>query len=187
MAVAGAVLSFVPLLGLLLSIIGLAKAKARNGGGRTAGAVGIVLSLLFTGGLGYGVYKIANSTAADPACLSAEADALKLTSTLNTDGTALNSASQGGDKARFTAAANKFVSDIDSLEGQLTKAQAQATHTDVRAAIGNLDADLSSFTAGMHQALSGDTSNEAATTQAVNRLQSDGDSLDSLCGDVANG
>lgn len=186
-AVAGAVLSFVPLLGLLLSIIGLAMAKARNGGGRTAGTVGVVLSLLFSGALGYGVYKVANSTAADPACLSAEADVLKLTSTLNTDGTALNAASQGTDKARFTTAADKFVSDVDSLEGQLTQAQAEATHTDVRTAIANLDTDLSSFTTGMHQAISGNTSNESATTQAVNRLQSDGDSLDGLCGDVGNG
>ena len=112
---------------------------------------------------------------------------LGLTSTLNTDGAALNSAKQSGDRSKFVTAANTFVGDIQKLKTGLDSAEATATHSDVRIAIQNLDTDLASFDTGMQQVLSGNTSNETATTQAVNRLQSDGDAIDSLCGNVTNG
>lgn len=48
-AVIGLVLAFiVPVLGLILSIIGLKKAKSSNGDGKTVAIIGIVASSLFS-------------------------------------------------------------------------------------------------------------------------------------------
>lgn len=187
LALAGAIACFIPVIGLILSLIGRARAKSLGGAGRVAGNVGIVLSLLFTGGTGFAVYKIANSTAADPACLSAEADARELATTLTTDEQALKSADDSGDKAKITTAGGKFTGDLQNLVAQLQDAEAKATHDDVRQAIRSLSADLSTVATGLHQVLSGDTSNESTFDQASNRLQGDGDAVDNLCGNLSNG
>jgi hypothetical protein len=79
-AVAGVILAiFAPLLGLIFSIIGLAKSGARAGAGKVLSIVGIILSVV----VGVGativvvtlVNHVASSTAADPGCISAELDA----------------------------------------------------------------------------------------------------------------
>src|SRR5579859_7672800 len=48
-SVVGAVLSFVPLVGLVLSVVGFFRSRTRGGVGRTLAFVGIVLSILFGG------------------------------------------------------------------------------------------------------------------------------------------
>lgn len=186
-ALAGAIVSFIPVVGLILSIIGRVRAKALGGAGKTAGTVGIVLSVLFTGAAGFGVYKLANSTAADPACISAESDSRHLISTLSADESAMSTAEQNGDKSALTTAGNKFTSDIQSLSAQFAKDKAKATHDNVRTAISNFQNDLDAFAAGLQQLLNGDTSNQNATTAAGARLATDGNAVDNLCGNVTNG
>src|SRR5215472_4253857 len=93
-AVAGIILAiFVPLLGLIFSIIGLVKSGARAGAGKALSIVGIVLSLVV--GIGGTVAivtlanHVANSTAADPGCISAENDARQMATTITADGAAI--------------------------------------------------------------------------------------------------
>lgn len=187
LALAGAIVCFIPVLGLILSIIGRARANSLGGAGKVAGNVGIVLSLLFTGGAGFAVYKIGNSTAADPACISAEADTVKLTSTLNADAQALQDAESSGDSAKLQSAGQKFISDMRNLQQQLEAAQAKATHDNVRQAIQTFDTDLGTFLTGLQKVLSGDSSGGTAVTQTADKLQTDGDAVDNLCGNVGNG
>lgn len=187
LALAGAIVCFIPVLGLILSIIGRARAKSLGGAGKVAGNVGIVLSLLFTGGAGFAVYKIGNSTAADPACISAESDTVKLSSTLNADAQALQDAENSGDNAKLQSAGDKFISDMKGLRQQLEAAQAKATHDNVRQAIQTFDSDLSTFLTGLQQVLGGDASGSTAVSQTADKLQTDGDAVDSLCGNVGNG
>src|SRR5579859_6774744 len=49
LALAGAVLSVAPLVGLVLSVVGFVRSRTRGGVGRTAALLGILLSLLFSG------------------------------------------------------------------------------------------------------------------------------------------
>lgn len=186
-ALAGAICCFIPVLGLILSIIGRAKAKSLGGAGKVAGNVGIVLSLLFTGGAAFAVYKIGNSTAADPACISAESDSAKLMSTLNTDAQSMQDAENSGDATQLTTAGDKFISDMRSLQQQLTADEAKATHDNVRVALKKFDTDLGTFLSGLQQSLKGDSSGDTATNAAGQRLETDGDAIDSLCGNAGNG
>lgn len=186
-ALAGAICCFIPVLGLVLSIIGRAKAKSLGGAGKVAGNVGIVLSLLFTGGAAFGIYKIGNSTAADPACISAESDSAKLMSTLNADAQSMQDAESSGDKTQLTTAGDKFISDMRGLQQQLTADEGKATHDNVRVAIKKFDTDLDAFLTGLQQVLSGDASGADATDKAGQALENDGDAIDNLCGNVGNG
>ncbi|WP_051452145.1 hypothetical protein [Actinospica robiniae] len=186
-ALAGAICCFIPVVGLVLSIIGRARASALGGAGKVAGNVGIALSLVFTGGAAFGIYKIGNSTAADAACISAESDSAQLVSTLSADEQGLQDAESSGDSTQLTTAGDKFISDMRSLQQKLTGDEAKATHDNVRLAIKKFDTDLDTFLTGLQQLLHGDSSGEASADAAGQRLESDGDALDNLCGNVGNG
>jgi hypothetical protein len=187
LALAGAITSWVPLVGLVLSIVGLVRSKALGGAGKTAATVGIVLSLLFSVGWGFGVYKIGTSTAADPGCITAESGVRNLQSSLTADEQALNTAGQSGDQAQMTTAEQKFVTDMNSIKTVMDHSQSISTHANVKTAIGKVDTDLTTFISEFQQIMAGSTTDTSSLETSANSLSTDGDALDSLCGNLTNG
>jgi hypothetical protein len=183
-AVAGIILAiFAPLLGLIFSIIGLAKSGARAGAGRALSIVGIVLSVVVgTGGtiaVLTLVHHVANSTAADPGCISAEADAIHMGKTITADGAAINR--DASNPSAVQTDLQKFVTDMHSLQGSLSSAQAEATHQSVKTQIAALTSDINTLNTSLQAIARGDTSQANAMIAAANKLQSDGNTLDSTC------
>ena len=184
-ALAGAILSVVPLLGLVLSVGGLRKAGTLGGAGKTAAIVGIVLSLLFAGGYGYGIYELASSADVDPACSSM----LATESSLSGDESglaAVDSASGSGGQAALAT----MVAELRTLKAELDRDVVRATHADVRARIQAVDDDLGQMIADAKAVEGGNDAAVSGLETAAGRLQVDGEAVDSLCGDAdgdANG
>jgi len=187
LALAGAITSIIPVVGLVLSIIGLARVKALGGAGRTAAIIGIVLGLLFTGGIGFGVYKLANSTAADPACLTSEADILSMDAKVTADEAAMSSAASSGDADQQLKAANALLSDLETIKADLDRDVAKATHADVRAKIRTLDDDLGTVSVDMKLMIGGDSSVQSSGQAAINQMETDANAVDSVCSNVTDG
>jgi hypothetical protein len=187
LALAGAITCFIPVVGLVLSIIGRVRAKALGGAGKTAGTVGIVLSVLFLVGYGFAGFEIGNSTALDPGCLSAEAGMSRVDGALVSDDQALSSAEQSQDQTAMQAAANKFISDVKTAEGTLTHAESLSIHANVKAAITKANTDLQSVVTEFQQVENGDSSAASQLETTANSLTADGTALDNLCGNATNG
>jgi hypothetical protein len=187
LALAGAITSWVPLVGLVLSIIGFARSKALAGAGRTAATVGIILGVLFTGGAGFGIYKVAGSTAADPACLSSEAAMRSMESKLNADEQKLNSDSSSGDDTAALADLKTATDDLQSVKTQIDGDLQKATHANVKAALQKVDADLGEMITDFQKISNGDDSGATDLSSKLSQMESDGNAVDSLCGNVTNG
>ena len=187
MALAGAILSIIPLLGLIFSIIGLVRSKALGGAGKTAATIGIVLSIVFAGGYGFAAYKLGNSTAADPACISSESAASSMESKLNADETALTTAENSSDSSAVKTALDTMISDMQTIKGQLDSDVAEATHADVKAKLQAFDTDLGKLVTDLKAVENGDTSAATDLESVANRLGPEGDAVDSLCGNATNG
>lgn len=187
LALAGAITSIIPIVGLVLSIIGLARVKTLGGAGRTAGVIGIVLGLLFTGGIGFGIYKLVNSTAADPACLTSEADILSMDAKITSDESAMSSAASSGDAAQQLTAANALLSDLQAIKADLDRDVAKATHADVKAKISILDDDLGTVTTDLKLMIGGDSSVQSSGLTAINQMETDANAVDKVCSNVTNG
>lgn len=156
-AVIGAVMSVVPFVGLILSIIGLGKAKVRGGIGRSVATLGIVLSLIFIPAwcaAGYLVYKDVGTTAADPACVAAEGDYLTSTRTLDADAAAMARTTYG--TRQFTDAVKTYESDFQVLIESLQADSGRAENADVHTAIVSMIADLQQLKTMMGDLASGD-------------------------------
>lgn len=164
-SVAGACLCIIPLLGLIFSIIGIAKSGSRGGAGRVLGIVGIVLSLLFAGGYAAAAASINSSTAADPGCISAEASSRQLASQMQSD---------SGNMTKEQA-------DMQSLESGLQHAQSIAVHQSVKNAIGKMASDLTGMTNALNAMQKGDTSQASAVDNYAKKLGPDGDAIDRIC------
>ena len=178
-AVAGFILSLLPLLGLIFSILGLVRAGKIGGKGKGLAIAGIVLSLAIGGGYTAALVAVSKSTALDPGCTSAEASFNSMLNKLQTDEQKLNSDTSNatamqGDLSTFTA-------DIQSIKGALDSALAKAEHQSVKDKIQAMDQDVNTVLTGMQAIQKGDTSNLSQFEAAAGRLGSDGDSLDSLC------
>jgi hypothetical protein len=142
-ALTGALTCFVPVVGLVFSIIGLAKAKLLGGIGRPLAATGIALSLIFSAGEGVGGYyllKAVDSTGADPGCVSAIGDYLTYSQRLGADAAAMGRTRYG--TAQFTDSVRKYQADLEALIGKFDADAARADHGDVRSAITALVLDL---------------------------------------------
>jgi len=191
LALAGAILSVLPLLGLIFSIIGLSRAKVLGGAGRTAATVGIVLSLLFAAGWGTAVYfaatKLVNSTAADPACISAESAATSMESKLDADESVLSDAESSDSSSKVQAALDTMVSDMESIKGELDGDVAKATHATVKAKLQAFDTDLGKMITDLKSVENGDESAADDLDTVASRLSTDGDAVDSLCENLTNG
>jgi len=179
-AVAGIVLAILiwPL-GLVFSIIGLAKSKARAGVGRALSIVGIVISLII-GAASIGLVVVAaRSPAADPGCLAAENDARALTGKITADDNAI-SRDQGNASAE-KADINRFITDMQTLQSELNAAKAEAHHQSVQAKIGAMSTDLGIVVSDLQAIQRGDTSKVSQLDAAAGRLQGDGSAIDSIC------
>jgi hypothetical protein len=195
MAVAGVILSILPLIGLVLSIIGLSKANVLGGAGRTAATIGIALSLVFTGAYGLGIYKLVNSATADPACVSAEAEELVMDRKVSADEAALSTAEaqaeaaesvgvgvgDGGDGVQVALRA--MATDLRTSEADLGKAAVETTNAGVRAGIQAVRDDLGKLSAEVEEVRGGNDSAMSNLEAVAGQLQLDGDAVDRTCGD----
>jgi hypothetical protein len=186
-ALAGAITCFVPIVGLVLSIIGRVRARVLQGAGKTAGTVGIVLSLIFSGGYGALIVVLGDSTGADPGCITAEADARSLDSAINADEQAVNTAKQSGDQGQLNTALQKFLDDLSHMGTEEQADAAKARHANVQVAITKVSTDISKFETDAKQYFGGDSNVQATVQQDAQDMQADGNALDSLCGDFGNG
>jgi len=179
-AVAGIVLGILVWpLGLIFSIIGLAKSKARAGVGRGLSIVGIVISLII-GAASVGLVVVAaKSPAADPGCLAAESAARSLTAKITADDNAI-SRDQGNASAE-KADINRFITDMQTLQSELNAAKAESHHQSVQAKIGAMSADLGIVVADLQAIQRGDASKVSQLDAAAGRLQGDGSAIDSIC------
>lgn len=183
-ALAGAILSVLPPLGLVLSAVGLSRAKVLGGAGRTAAGVGIVLSLVFAGGYGVGVYELARSASVDPACASVSA----MESELSNDESALSTVeSSGGDGDAAGSALSAVVSELQTLDGELGGDAERATQADVQARIKAVKGDLGKMIVDLKAVEGGDDSALSGLNAVVGKLQTDGAAMNKVCGLAAAG
>jgi hypothetical protein len=203
MAVAGVILSVLPLLGLVLSIIGLSKANVLEGAGRTAATIGIALSLVFAGAYGLGIYKLVNSPTADPACVAAESAELIMDRKVSADEAALSAAetdaevgsgSGSGENAGSGAGADgvravlrAMAADLQTSEAALGKAAGETTNAGVRAGIQAVRDDLGRLIAEVERVQGGDASAMSDLEVVAGQLQVAGSAVDSLCGAGSGG
>ena len=179
-AVAGIVLAILVWpLGLIFSVLGLVKSKARAGGGRVLSIVGIIVALLVGAGSIGVVVVAARSPAADPGCIAAENDARALTSKITADDNAI-SRDQGNASAERTDI-HRFITDMQTLQSQLNAAQAEAHHQSVQAKIGAMSTDLGIVVSDLQAIQRGDASKVSQLDAAAGRLQGDGSAIDSIC------
>ena len=159
-ALVGAVLSVLPPLGLVLSAIGYARSRSRNGAGRIAALVGIVLAIVFGG-----IEAYVGSTAPllDSGCLDANSAAGRLR--------AIQSAPGGN--------LGVLATELDSIHTTLASAAAKADSAQVRTKIELVASDVEALSVDVTTAkTNGDMS------QLVNdevKLQLDGSAADSYC------
>jgi hypothetical protein len=180
-AIVGIILAVIfPILGLVFSIIGLARSKARAGAGKTLSIVGIVVSLLAGSGAAVlAVAIVAHWPAADPGCISAEGDLLNMDNKLIADRAAL-SQDQDNPLAK-QADMQHILTDMQSLQRQLTTAVPQAAHQSVKDELLAMISDINTYTSSYQAAENGDTSQISQVTNAAHNLQSDGAALDKTC------
>lgn len=160
LAVVGAVLSFLPLVGLVLSALGFVRSRTRWGSGRTVALVGIGLSLVFGGAE---AYVGATAPLLDSGCLDAESSASQLRAL---------QAAPGGDLTAVSVRLNTIHLALDSAAGKAGSAQVQVKLRLVADDVKALSADFATAQS------SGDTS--ALLTDEA-RLATDGAAADSYC------
>lgn len=178
-AVAGLILFFTAVLGLIFSIIGLVKSGKIGGKGRALAIAGLVLSILAGIGWGVVVVKAANSTVLDPGCNSMRNSFNSLISKLQTDVTKMST--DGSDQTAMQADVASFTADIQTMKTDLDDALAKAQHQTVKDKLQATDDDVTTVLTGLKAAESGDVSQLSATEAAANRLKTDGDAVDSVC------
>lgn len=160
LALAGAVVSFLPPVGLALSAIGLRRSRSRRGAGRTAALIGITLSLVLGG---VETYIAATAPILDSGCLNANTAASRLRAV---------QAAPGGDLSALAA-------ELDVIHTSLDGAADSADSAQVRTRLQLVAGDL--------EALSVDITNAKATGETAQlvtdeaKLQVDGTAADSYC------
>jgi hypothetical protein len=179
-AIAGIILAvFFPILGLIFSIIGLTKSKARAGAGKALSIAGIVVSLIVGAAAGTVIAVVSTSTAADAGCISAENDARQMSNTLNADDAAMSRDANNSTAERTDI--QHFLNDMQSLQRQWATAEAQASHQSVKTQIAAVISDMGTFTSSLQAIEQGDLSKVNEMTSAGSKLESDSNTLDSTC------
>ncbi len=184
LAVAGFVLSITAILGLIFSILGFNRSARIGGKGRGLAVAGIVLSLLFGAGWVALGYKVANSTALDPGCTSAESAFRNMLSTIEADETKLTNDASGSDQNALQTDLAKFTTDVQGIKTALDSALAKAEHQSVKEKIQAMDTDINTVLNGLKAIQNGDVSQVTEFEAAATRLGSDGDALDKICGSL---
>lgn len=159
-SVVGAALSFVPLVGLVLSVVGFIRSRTRGGVGRTLALVGIVLSILFGGAE---TYVGTTAPLFDAGCLGANSPASRLR------------AIQAAPGGNLTQLANE----LDSIHSDLDTAAGEADNSQVHAKIQSVANDVKSLSVDFTVAQkSGDMTR---LIDDETKLQTDGNAADSYC------
>ena len=178
-AVAGFILSLLPLFGLIFSILGLNRAGKIGGKGKGLAIAGIVLSLAIGAGYTAIVVSVGNSTALDPGCTSAEASFNSMLGKLQTDESKLSA--DASNQTALQADLGTFTTDVQGIKTALDSALTQAKHQTVKDKIQAMDTDVNTVLTGLKGIQSGDTSQLSAFEAAAGRLGTDGDALDNVC------
>ena len=160
LALAGAVLSFVPLVGLVLSVVGFVRSRTRGGVGRTAALLGVALSLLFGGAE---TYLSATAPMFDAGCLGAKSSASRLQAI---------EAAPGGNVPLLANEMNSIHADLAAAANEAECAQVRVKLQSVADDVKMVGGDLTA----MEQ--SGDTSRLLGDES---QLQTDGAAADSYC------
>jgi hypothetical protein len=159
-ALVGAVLSFLPPLGLVLSAIGYMRSRSRMGAGRIAALIGIVLAVVFGG---VEAYAASTAPLLDSGCRDANSAADRLRAL---------QASPGGNLAVLAA-------ELDSIHTTLAGAADKAGSAQVRTRIDLVAGDVEALSvAVMNAKTTGDMSQMVI---AENKLITDGNAADSYC------
>lgn len=147
---------FLPLVGLVLSIVAMLKTGPGKLSGRGVAVTALVLSILATGFWGFVGYKVGSKTSAlDPGCTNGKTAILDGMSKFDKDAAA-------SDQTAMTA-------DIQTIVNQLNDAIAKAHRADVKTAMQNVRDDFNSI-------LSGNASDDLQT-----KLNTDAQQIDNLC------
>lgn len=178
-SIAGFVLCFLPLLGIIFSILGLVKSGKVGGKGRGLAIAGLVLSLAFVGGYSAIAVAVSKSTVLDPGCNSMRASFNNLNSKLETDVNKLTSDSS--DATAMQSDLTAFTGDIQTMKSDLDDALAQAQNQSVKDKLQAMDGDLATVLSGLKAIQGGDTSQLNAFEAAAGRLGADGSAVDSVC------
>lgn len=179
-SVAGIILSFTVLLGVIFSILGLVRSGNIGGKGRGLAIGGLVLSLLFAGGWASALVAVSKSPALDPGCTTAESYFNSMDSKLLADES--NLTKDQGDATALQADLTTFTAHLQDMKNALDGALAKAQHQSVKDKIQAADTDVATVLAGLQAAQSGDATKMAAAEDAANRLDGDGTAIDNLCG-----
>lgn len=180
-AVAGLILSILPLLGIIFSILGLNRASKVGGKGRGMAITGLVLSIAFIGGYAAIGVAVSKSTALDPGCTSAESSFRSMLGTIQTDESKLTNDANASNQTALQGDLAKFTTDVQGIKTALDSALTQAQHQSVKDKIQTMDTDVNTVLTGLQAIQKGDTSQLTQFTDAAGRLGSDGDALDNLC------
>ena len=179
-SIAGFILCFTVVLGVIFSILGLVRSGKVGGKGRGLAIGGLVLSLLFGGGYAAGLVAVSKSPALDPGCTSAESYFNSMDSKLLTDES--NLTKDQSDATAAQADLTTFTADLQNVKNELDGALAKAQHQSVKDKIQAADTDVATMLTGLQAALSGDVTKMTAAEDAANRLEGDGTAIDNLCG-----
>lgn len=159
-AMVGAVLSFVPLVGLGLSAVGFVRSRTRGGVGRTAALVGIALSLVFGGAE---MYVGTTAPMFDAGCLGARPSASRLQ--------AIEDA-PGGNATLLANEMNSIHADLAVAAGEAGSGQVRAKLQSVADDVKMVGGDLTAM------AQSGDMSR---LFDDESQLRTDGAAAESYC------
>lgn len=193
-AVAGLLTCFVPLVGLVLSIVGLGKASARakgaggtaSGTGRRVATAGIVLSLLFSlvwAGAGYYYFEIRSPNAGDAGCVGADADYVRYSTLLEQDAAAMTKGAVGS--VAFTFAVKKYQSDLSGLIAAYGADTTKAGHSEVRTAIQTVSGDLAQLDIELGNLASAHYAGAVHVMDLNSKLMTDFQHLESLCNNAS--
>jgi hypothetical protein len=134
-AIVALCLFWVPLVGLVLSVVGMVKTAGRRARGRGLAIAALVLSILVTVVAGIGVAALASKPSAlDPGCTHGKTAVLDQSKKLDAD-------NAKGDQ-------DALQSDLDALVSDLAKAADEAKRSDVRATVQAVHDDYAAIAAG---------------------------------------
>jgi hypothetical protein len=165
-AVAGFILSLLPLLGIIFSILGLVRSGKVAGKGRVLSIVGLALSIVFAVGYSLLIADVAKSaTALDPGCTTAETQIRTLNTHLQADSGNLSS----------------LMNDLTSMQQTLQDSANQAVHANVKTQLQAASTDLQATIADLKAMQAGTSTDSTKLSNDLQAFQTDGTALDTLC------
>jgi hypothetical protein len=168
-AVAGFILSLLPLLGLIFSILGLSRSGKVGGKGRGLSIAGIVLSLVLGVVYSIGIAHVFNSaTALDPGCTTAESRFTSLDTQVQSDASNMNA----------------LLNDLDSMQQALQDSAGKAVHDSVKTKLQAASSDLAATITDLKAIQAGTSTDTTKLESDLQQFETDGTALDSLCSTI---